>query len=179
MSIDNPENEIKAIIGLGNPGAKYHYTRHNIGFRILDSLIEKYSTSWKSIDKMEIAEIQINDKNVLLVKPLTTMNISGQVIPFLQKKGIKAENLLVVHDELELPFGIVKFKLGGSSKGHNGLKSIISFIGENFARLRIGIGRPQQKEEVANYVLHNFSPTESKQLEEVIYNSINEIEKII
>lgn len=148
---------IKAIIGLGNPGAQFEDTRHNIGFRILDALAEKYGASWKQRDQMEIAEIVLNDQIILLIKPLTFMNNSGKVIHFLQKKGIKPEETLVVHDELEMPFGKLSFKMGGSARGHNGLKSIIAQWGDNFERLRFGIGRPEQRDQVSDYVLQNFS----------------------
>jgi PTH1 family peptidyl-tRNA hydrolase len=90
------------------------------------------------------------------------MNNSGMIVPFLQKKGIKAENILVVHDELELPFGAIKMKIGGSAKGHNGLKSLIEHCGPEFARLRFGIGRPEHRESVPDYVLEDFSEDEGE-----------------
>ena len=104
-----------------------------------------------------MAEVAINGKKVLLIKPLTFMNTSGRVIPFLSKRGIKPEHIVVVHDELEQPFGKVSFRIGGSARGHNGLKSIIAACGDQFARIRCGIGRPEQKEQVPQYVLQNFS----------------------
>jgi PTH1 family peptidyl-tRNA hydrolase len=94
---------------------------------------------------MLLAEVMINNKKVLLIKPQAFMNSSGNVIPFLSKQGIKAENILVVHDELEQPFGKISFKVGGSARGHNGVRSIIAACGENFVRVRFGIGRPNQK----------------------------------
>lgn len=171
----NPE--IKVIIGLGNPGDKFYFTRHNIGFRVLDALCDKYNASWRKADKMEIAQAIINGKEILLIKPQTFMNSSGEVFPYLQKKGIKSENILVVHDELELPFGSVKLKFDGSAKGHNGLKSLISFCGSNFYRLRMGIGRPAQKEMVPDYVLKKFDEPES-QIDQMIELAVNEIEKL-
>lgn len=149
--------DIKAIIGLGNPGAHFTTTRHNIGFRIVDQLAERAGATWRHKDNMELAEITLNGKKVLLIKPQTFMNDSGKVLPYLTKQGIKAENILVVHDELELPFGSIKEKLGGSAKGHNGLKSIMNYIGDAFYRLRFGIGRPESREEVSNYVLSTFA----------------------
>ena len=147
---------IKAIIGLGNPGPKFYNHRHNIGFRVLDALAKKYDASWQKKNNMELAEINVDDKNILLIKPQTFMNSSGQVIPFLQKKGIKPENILVVHDELEKPFGKLIIKQGGSARGHNGLRSLIAVCGPEFYRLRFGIGRPAEKAEVPDYVLSNF-----------------------
>jgi len=151
------ENPILAIIGLGNPGPKYQATRHNIGFQIVDALAQQYNGSWNQKEVMDSASIMINGHKVLLVKPQTFMNTSGKVIPLLNKQGIKAQNILVVHDELEYPFGKVKLRFGGSARGHNGLRSIIEHCGKDFARLRFGIGRPEDKRMVGNYVLQAFS----------------------
>lgn len=127
---------------------------------------------------MECAIIGINDKSVTLIKPQTFMNNSGAIIPSLLKQGIKAENILVVHDELEKPFGTVALKQGGSHKGHNGLRSIMALCGQNFGRLRCGIGRPHKKEDVPQYVLTNF--TEKTEAVELMINSAVEmIEKLI
>lgn len=154
--MENLNLDIKAIIGLGNPGPRYYYTRHNIGFRVLDELAQAYGVSWQSKDKQEIATLLKDGKKILLIKPQTFMNSSGEVIPALLKQGIKAENILVVHDELEQPFGAVKIRVGGSARGHNGLKSIIAACGDQFARVRFGISRPATKEEVPDYVLEKF-----------------------
>ena len=171
-------NTIKIIIGLGNPGKQYHHTRHNIGFLIVDALAEKYNTSWQKKADRETADIEINDEKITLVKPQTFMNSSGKVIPSLLKQGIKAENLLVVHDELEKPFGKIEFRTGGSHRGHNGLRSIIEFCGADFMRLRFGIGRPESKEEVAQYVLSNFfEPT--AELEKMIDKAVTMIEEVL
>jgi PTH1 family peptidyl-tRNA hydrolase len=152
----NTPKEITAIVGLGNPGPRFERTHHNIGFMIVDALADKYHGSWQEKDKMAIAPITIGDKKLLLIKPLTFMNLSGTIFPALQKKGIKAENIIVVHDELEKPFGYVGFRQGGSHRGHNGLRSIIEFIGPDFLRLRFGIGRPAEKVEVNDYVISQF-----------------------
>lgn len=148
---------IKAIIGLGNPGRQYKYNRHSIGFQVVDELAQRCGGSWSKKENMELAEITLNGQRILLIKPLTFMNSSGQVVPFLLKKGIKADNILVVHDELELPFGKIQIKKGGSAKGHNGLKSIIQACGDEFYRLRFGIGRPAEREQVPDYVLEDFT----------------------
>lgn len=162
----------KAIIGLGNPGSAYEYTRHNIGFRVVDELASMHSGDWRSKDIMEMAKITIANQPVILIKPQTFMNSSGKVIPFLAKQGIAAEDILVVHDELELPFGKIALKVGGSAKGHNGLKSIISACGESFGRLRFGIGRPEVREEVPNYVLQNFRET-AQEVDNLIQKSLD------
>ncbi len=154
--------KIRAIIGLGNPGDKYLYTRHNIGFRVLDSLAENLNLNFSSKDEMELAKFNSDSGQVYLIKPQTFMNSSGRVIPFLIKQGIKPEEILVVHDELELPFGKLALKDSGSAKGHNGLKSIISVIGDKFWRLRFGISRPEDRNLVPDYVLQKFREPESE-----------------
>lgn len=168
---------IKVIIGLGNPGTKYQRTRHNIGFLIVDELAEKYNASWHAKDNREIAEIEINGKNITLIKPQTFMNSSGKIIPALSKQGIKPENILVVHDELEKSFGKVELKTGGSHRGHNGLRSIIEQSGADFHRLRFGIGRPEHKEEVPEYVLSTFKES-ATQVAPIINQAIEMIEKL-
>lgn len=172
------DNSIKIIIGLGNPGKQYECTRHNIGFLILNALAEKYSASWQKKADREMAEININGEKIILIKPETFMNNSGKIIPSLLKQGIKAENLLVVHDELEKPFGKIEFRTGGSHRGHNGLRSIMQFCGPDFMRLRFGIGRPENKEDVANYVLSNFSES-SNDMQMMIDKAVGMIEDFL
>lgn len=171
------KHSIKTIIGLGNPGPKYHNNRHNIGFLVLDALAEKHHGSWQKKPDREMGEVEINGQTILLIKPQTFMNDSGKVIPSLAKQGIKAENILVVHDELEKPFGKIENKTGGSHKGHNGLRSIIASCGADFHRLRFGIGRPENKEDVPTYVLTNFSKNEN--IQPLIDQAIDIIETII
>jgi len=171
------KHPIKAIIGLGNPGTKYHYNRHNIGFLVLDALAEKYNASWQTKPDRETADIEINNNKITLIKPQTFMNSSGKIIPSLTKQGIKPENILVIHDELEKPFGSIAIKTGGSHRGHNGLRSIIESCGAEFHRLRFGIGRPENKENVPNYVLSNFSKNEI--IEPLIDQAIEIIEKML
>jgi len=167
--------EIKAIIGLGNPGPKYAFNRHNIGFIVLDAISDRFGGSWNAKQNMEIATIRIKDKSIILIKPQTFMNDSGKVIPFLQKKGIKAENILVIHDELEKQFGKLIMKQGGSARGHNGLRSIIEYCGKDFVRLRFGIGRPAEKSMVSQYVLSNFTESD-QEIEALIDQSVDLIE---
>ncbi|KKP29751.1 MAG: peptidyl-tRNA hydrolase [candidate division TM6 bacterium GW2011_GWF2_30_66] len=169
--------DIKAIIGLGNPGHKFELNRHNIGFLILNALGDRYNASWQVKPNMELSEIEINSKNILLIKPQTFMNDSGKVIGFLQKKGIKPENILVVHDELEFPFAKLQVRFGGSARGHNGLKSIIEHCGPEFIRLRFGTDRPADRAMVSNYVLGNFTQS-SQDLEAAIYKAVNIIEDL-
>lgn len=168
---------IRLIIGLGNPGQSFYYHRHNIGFRVIDAFAEKYHGAWQEKSTMQLAQISYHEATLYLVKPDTYMNNSGQVLSFFIKKGIKAENVLVIHDELEIPFGKVVMKQGGSARGHNGLKSIISIIGDNFYRLRVGIGRPENREDVPDYVLSNFSEGSSK-VDEIIIQAVHALESL-
>lgn len=166
-----PNVEIKAIVGLGNPGPAYCKTRHNIGFLIVDQLADEYQGQWQLKNNMEICSVIIHDKKILLIKPMTFMNNSGQVLSALSKQGIKQDNILVVHDELELPFGIVKLKFDGSAKGHNGLKSIMACGGSNFLRLRFGIDRPFDRQDVPDYVLAKFKESQdllSEKIQEAV-----------
>jgi len=174
----NEKPAIKAIIGLGNPGAKYYTTRHSIGFCVLDVLADRLNASWDKNNLMEYAEVR-NDSVIYLIKPLTYMNDSGKVIPFLQKKGIKTEEIVVVHDELEKKFGSISIKQGGSARGHNGLRSIIGMIGQNFWRLRFGIGRPENKDDVSGYVLKPFTPEEEKQIPTLIEQAVDSLQTLV
>lgn len=177
MNTDLPP--IKIIIGLGNPGKQYHFNRHNIGFLIVDALAEKYGALWSKKKDMEVTEIRCDAQDILLIKPQTFMNNSGAIIPSVLKHGLTAANMLVVHDELEKPFGTIITKRGGSHRGHNGLRSIIAVCGPDFTRLCFGIGRPEHKEDVPHYVLTDFSPHEKKDLPPLIDKAIEIIEKII
>ena len=165
--------KIKAIIGLGNPGPGYYKTRHSIGFRVADEMATMFNASFNASEDKEYCQIKNEELNVYLLKPLTFMNASGKVLPFLQKKGIKSDEILVIHDELERKFDDISLKFGGSAKGHNGLKSIIDFGGPDFWRLRFGIGRPDDKAQVSTYVLSYFSKDEESQISSLINQSIN------
>lgn len=156
---------IRVVVGLGNPGRKYFYTRHNIGFRIVEALGGTWNSSEiKAGLAMESSEIMLDDSKIILIKPLTYMNNSGKIIPGLFKNGIKPEEILVVHDDLEKKFGNISIKQGGSARGHNGLRSIIEFAGKDFFRMRFGIGRPENKDEVGDYVLSNFTKLEEEEI---------------
>lgn len=170
--------DIKVIIGLGNPGKQYEYTRHNIGFRVVDTLAEKHEVSWQARENMLYATITLCDSKITLIKPQTFMNNSGAIVPWLTKQGIKPENMLVIHDELEKPFANVMVRIGGSARGHNGLRSLIQACGPDFIRLRCGIGRPERKEDVGDYVLQKFNePTHD--IDHMIDRAIMLIEQTI
>lgn len=157
---------MKIIAGLGNPGSQYQWTRHNAGFMVLDRLseISGVSCQRKSFSGLSGEGFWLSDRLVLL-KPQTYMNLSGRsVAETLRFHKTPIADLIVIHDDLDLPFGKVKLKYGGGHGGHNGLRSIISEVGDrSFYRVRIGIGRPQRGD-VVDYVLHPFTLNEKKDL---------------
>jgi len=170
---------IKAIIGLGNPGKRFVKTRHNIGFRVLDALAQEQDAVWRTAGNMKETTIQGDDgKSILLIQPQTFMNESGQIMPTLLKRGIKPDNVIVVHDELEFPFGKVGYRKGGSARGHNGLRSIIAVSGPDFYRVRCGIGRPERREEVSDYVLLPFDEDEAA-VNKMVHDACDTIKHIL
>lgn len=156
------------IAGLGNIGSEYHYTRHNIGFRVLDALAKASNTVFTDRRYGETSELKIKGKTLILLKPSTYMNLSGNAIRYwMQAEKIPVENLLVIVDDLALPFGSLRLKGKGSDAGHNGLKSIQSILGtQNYARLRFGIGNDFPKGGQVDYVLGQFDDEEEKALPE-------------
>lgn len=170
---------MKILIGLGNPGEKYAQTRHNLGFCVLDSLLEKYkhtsSVFWHEDKKLKslLKTIQIEDQDMLLVKPQTYMNLSGDAVQkVMQEYKVSLADLTVVHDDLDLPFGSIRVQRSGGSAGHNGVQSIMDTVGENFYRVRIGIGRPTGQVPVEDYVLQEFSDSEKIQSEKMISEAV-------
>jgi len=159
--------DVKVIIGLGNPGPTFHWTRHNIGFLFVDALAQQHGVSWRTVGNVLVATLSSSSGTIMLVKPQTFMNNSGDCVPALLKKGIRAEQILVVHDELEKKFGTHQIRLGGSARGHNGLRSLVTRLGEGFWRLRLGIDRPAERDAVAQYVLAPFTPEEKARLDAV------------
>ena len=145
------------VIGLGNPGSKYARTRHNAGYLVVSELVSRYSADLKSRRRsMDLFEAQVSGKRLALGQPRTFMNLSGQAVgPAYRKYRISdSQNLLVVHDELDLPPGKIKIKAGGGTAGHKGLASIQAVLGTaDFIRIRVGIGRPPPRKDTAEYVL--------------------------
>ncbi|HID31484.1 MAG TPA: aminoacyl-tRNA hydrolase [Desulfobacterales bacterium] len=166
-----PKDRCRLIVGLGNPGEAYRFTRHNIGFMVVDALARRHNIL---VNKRRFEAVFgvgcVGKRSVLLAKPMTFMNLSGQAVRNLVhffKLGTK--DLLVIHDDIDLVFGKIKIKQRGGDGGHKGLKSLIETLGNGaFARLRIGIGRPGTKQEVEGYVLNRFDA----QQEEVVYKVI-------
>lgn len=158
------------LIGLGNIGKEYAKTRHNFGFLALDQIVADYGL--QALGKKFSSEVfvgEIAGKKVVALKPQTYMNNSGvAALEAAQFYKIPPQNIMVLHDEIDIPLGTIKTKIGGGSAGHNGLKSIDAMIGKEYHRLRLGVGRPQNKEfEVADYVLSKFSKDETALVDEV------------
>ena len=165
------------LCGLGNPEDKYVNTRHNVGFKFIDKLIEKLNfETLKKDKKKQIFKGHIGKHNCLLIKPLTYMNLSGLAVQeVLNFYKIKKSNLFVIHDDLDLEIAKVKIKLGGGDGGHNGISSIDETIGKNYNRIRIGINHPGSKELVSKYVLSKFSKKEI----DVIESKLDKITEFI
>jgi PTH1 family peptidyl-tRNA hydrolase len=147
------------IIGLGNPGAEYENTRHNIGFKVLDALVSASNTSFTADRYADVAEVKFKGRNLVLIKPNTFMNLSGKAVNYwMQKSKINIENIVVVTDDISLPFGILRLRKKGSDGGHNGLKDIQAVLGDShYPRLRFGVGDDFSRGEQVKYVLDNFS----------------------
>jgi len=155
------------ISGLGNPGDKYKNTRHNIGFLVIQEITKSLLPT--NINNPNFQAIVQKSFSTLYVRPQTFMNASGEsILSIVDYYDIPNENIIIIHDDLDLPFGTVKFKKGGGHGGHNGLRSIDSHIGKDYIRIRIGIGKPEHKIDVANYVLSDFSKIELEELESII-----------
>ena len=169
------------IAGLGNIGAEYERTRHNIGFNIVDVLAESSDVTFNSERKAMVAEMRFRGRTVILVKPTTFMNLSGEAVNYWMQQGkIKPENLLVITDDLALPFGVLRLRQKGGSAGHNGLTSIIECLNtEEFARLRFGIGRNFGKGHQVNYVLSEWNSEEKKILPERINAAVEIVNSFV
>ena len=161
------------IVGLGNPGSKYADTRHNIGFDVLDALIKDSESSFETARYADVAEIKFKGRKLVLIKPNTFMNLSGKAVHFwLQKEKIPMSNLLVISDDLALPFGTLRLKGKGSAGGHNGLKDIEAVLKTGiYSRLRFGIGSDYARGKQADFVLGPWSLEEQNDLSERINQS--------
>ncbi len=165
------------IIGLGNIGADYLLTRHNVGFMVIDEITKNLTTA--NINKSNFQSTLLKSGYNLFSKPTTYMNNSGVAVnSIMDYYKIDIEDIIVIHDDLDLPFGTVKYKVGGGHGGHNGLRSIDAHIGKEYIRVRIGIGKPEDRSNVANYVLSNFSKEEMNKLQDIITHTIKAIEAL-
>lgn len=174
---------ISLIVGLGNPGDKYRASRHNAGFWFLEHLLQRHSGELRPESRFKGAagSAMIGGRTVRLLAPQTFMNLSGEAVaPFANYFRIPPQQILVVHDELDLPPGAVRLKLGGGHGGHNGLRDIVARLGSSdFARLRIGIGRPPESREVVSFVLRSPPESERRLIEAAVDRALDELLEIV
>lgn len=165
------------IVGLGNPGAKYAKTRHNVGFVAVEELARECGASFtpKKAFKAQIATALLGERKAVLVKPETYMNLSGESVAQVKRYyGVPSENIVVVVDDIYLPVGQVRFREKGSAAGHNGLKSIEQHLkSQEYARLRIGVGQPEGEQDLADYVLDTIRKDEEELIEKAIKESVD------
>ncbi|MBA2876707.1 aminoacyl-tRNA hydrolase [Thermaerobacillus caldiproteolyticus] len=173
---------MKLFVGLGNPGKEYEQTRHNVGFMVIDELMRRWNLSLNQAKFNGIfASHIVSGEKVILCKPLTYMNLSGECIrPLMDYYKINIEDLVVIYDDLDLPVGKIRLRTKGSAGGHNGIKSLIHHLGtQQFKRIRIGIGRPEHGQKVTDYVLGRFTAEESSEIQEAIKRSATACEKAV
>ncbi len=167
------------LVGLGNPTTRYENTRHNIGFRVIDKLISNFEA--RDISKNSFYGNLYKSNQLLFLKPTTYMNLSGKsVIAVKNFFKIDIENIIIIHDDIDLPFSALRIKRGGGHGGHNGLKSIDKAIGKDYIRVRMGVGKPEYRNQVIDFVLSNFSDDEEKIMDKWIgytVNTVNELQK--
>ena len=160
---------MKAIVGLGNPGEKYRGTRHNIGFAVVDELARRANVTFESAPADALVARIRTPESVLLVKPMTFMNLSGQAVgELLRYFKIDVPDVLVILDEAQMPLAKLRARARGSAGGHNGLKSVIAHLGDEFARLRLGVGRGDDRRDLADHVLSRFDTDEAAEVERMI-----------
>jgi PTH1 family peptidyl-tRNA hydrolase len=175
-------DEMKLIVGLGNPGAKYAGTRHNVGFEAVDRVAERHAASWQAAPKgVEALVANWRAAGAIVAKPLTFMNLSGTaVVPLLQFYKIEIADLLVIVDEVQLETGRIRVRPSGSAGGHNGLKSMIASLGTDaFPRLRIGVGRGDARRDLADHVLARFDADERPAIEDAIVRAADAAEAFV
>ena len=179
LTSSHPQIPVKLIVGLGNPGAQYKGTRHNLGFEVVDELARRWNVrlkSWKSVAALVVA----GDRGVLLAEPKTFMNASGEAVGTIAAyHHIEPTDALVVVDDVNLPLGRLRLRRSGSAGGHNGLKSIIQYLGGEFPRLRIGVGRGDLRWDLADHVLATFERDEHDAVNQAIGRAADAVEVVV
>jgi PTH1 family peptidyl-tRNA hydrolase len=175
------QSDRRAVIGLGNPGPRYEGTRHNIGAIVLVELLNRTGARLKSHKSgCLVAETRLAGQSAVLARPTSYMNESGRPVASLVRYfKISTDHLVVIHDELDVPFGEVRVKLGGGTAGHNGLNSIVPHLGKDFVRIRVGVSRPRGRQDPADYVLSDFSSSERKELPFIVDRAADAVEAVI
>ncbi|MFE1749915.1 aminoacyl-tRNA hydrolase [Streptomyces anandii] len=185
--MSTPANAPWLIVGLGNPGPEYAMNRHNVGFMVVDLLAERIGGRFKRAGKAQaqVVEGRIGppgpgSRRVVLVKPMSYMNLSGGPVNALRDfYKVPLANIVAVHDELDIDYGVLRLKLGGGDNGHNGLKSMTKAMGPDYHRVRFGIGRPPGRMQVADFVLKDFSSTERKELDYFVDRAADSVECLL
>ncbi|MFF9408753.1 aminoacyl-tRNA hydrolase [Streptomyces anandii] len=185
--MSTPANAPWLIVGLGNPGPEYAMNRHNVGFMVVDLLADRIGGRFKRAGKAQaqVVEGRIgppgpDSRRVVLVKPMSYMNLSGGPVNALRDfYKVPLANIVAVHDELDIDYGVLRLKLGGGDNGHNGLKSMTKAMGPDYHRVRFGIGRPPGRMQVADYVLKDFSSTERKELDYFVDRAADSVECLL
>ena len=177
-SVHFRRNNVKLIVGLGNPGKQYETTKHNIGFLVLDALAANLGLSFnKTKFKSIYAEGNIGTERVILVKPQTFMNLSGESVrPWMDYFDLTEEDVVIIYDDMDLPVGKIRLRIQGGHGGHNGVKSLIQHMGtKNFNRIRVGVGRPFPSQDVVSHVLSPFSKDTVDDMKSSIHESVDAI----
>jgi PTH1 family peptidyl-tRNA hydrolase len=165
------------IVGLGNPGIQYEQTRHNIGFRVIDKLV--YDSGARDVSKNSFFGKLYKSNQTLFLKPMTYMNLSGKSLLAVKDfYKVEIDDIIVVHDDIDLPFSALRFKKGGGHGGHNGLRSIDAVMGKEYIRVRMGVGKPQYRGQIVEFVLSNFSTDEEKILDGYIEHTVEAIKQL-
>ncbi len=169
------------IVGLGNPGRAHLYNRHNVGFMVADRLATRHGIELKRVqNKAIVGSGRIADRPVIVAKPQTFMNLSGEAIgPLVNYYRIPQRNILVVYDELDIPFAVIRLREKGGAGGHNGMRSLIQHLGNDFARMRMGIGRPPGRMDPAAFVLQDFGREELPLLSEMLSTAVEAVESFV
>ncbi|MFI9602659.1 aminoacyl-tRNA hydrolase [Streptomyces sp. NPDC052043] len=187
MDVTTSANEPWLIVGLGNPGPEYAMNRHNVGFMVVDLLADRIGGRFKRAGKAQaqVVEGRIGppgpaSRRVVLVKPMSFMNLSGGPVNALRDfYKVPLSNIVAVHDELDIDYGVLRLKLGGGDNGHNGLKSMTKAMGQDYHRVRFGIGRPPGRMQVADFVLKDFSAAERKELDYFVDRAADSVECLL
>lgn len=170
------------VAGLGNPGEEYSSSRHNVGFIVVDEIAKRLGISLKKKGFRSLfAEALLEEKKIILLKPQTYMNLSGDAVSdAVEFFKISLKDIIVVHDEIDLPLGSMKIKTGGGSAGHKGVRSIVNCLGDSgFVRVRVGVGKPLQKSEVIGHVLSGFGKEEKRIMEDMVVRAADAVLEII
>ncbi|MGW5127669.1 aminoacyl-tRNA hydrolase [Streptomyces cyslabdanicus] len=187
MDVTTSANDPWLIVGLGNPGPEYAMNRHNVGFMVVDLLADRIGGRFKRAGKAQaqVVEGRIGppgpaSRRVVLVKPMSFMNLSGGPVNALRDfYKVPLSNIVAVHDELDIDYGVLRLKLGGGDNGHNGLKSMTKAMGQDYHRVRFGIGRPPGRMQVADFVLKDFSAAERKELDYFVDRAADSVECLL